>query len=76
MGEVMPKCARVPRIGRAVKVVVGSPVSLEDLAARCADVGEDKRCVWKEITERIEEALRELERQVPPNPDQVPKVGG
>lgn len=70
MGRVLPRGGRVPRVGRRVSVVVGRPIELTDLAARCVAKGEDKKCVWQEVTERIAVALRELEAQVPPNEDQ------
>ena len=38
---------------------------------RCNRKGEDQRAVWRDITHRIGEALRELEAVAPPNPDMV-----
>lgn len=38
---------------------------------RCNQAGEDQRAVWRDITHRIGESLRELERSAPPNRDQV-----
>lgn len=69
MGDVMPKGARIPRAGHAVHVVVGQPLHLDDVLCRCGDG--DKEAVWKELTERIGEALRTLEAESPPNTDQA-----
>jgi monolysocardiolipin acyltransferase len=77
MGDVMPRGGRIPRGKREIHVAVGTPVELNDLAVRCG-VGDEQaqRCVWKEIGERIGEALRALEKQLPPNPAQETVVGG
>lgn len=72
MGNILPRQGRLPSAGHSVEVVVGSPVPLNDLAIRCTAQGEDKKCVWQEVTERIAVALRELEKRAPANPDQVP----
>lgn len=72
MGRVLPKHSVVPRVGKEVDVLVGEPVYLEDLAMKCKLQGEEQKCAWKEITERISHALKELEKKAPANPDQVP----
>jgi monolysocardiolipin acyltransferase len=73
MGRVMPRRARLPRVGNDVDVVVGDVIKMEDLAIRCGKEGEDQTCVWKDIASRVAEALRELEKSAPrPNIDQVP----
>lgn len=71
MGRVMPKKAVVPRPGHSVHVVVGQPVELSDLTCRCNQEGEDQRLVWRDITHRIGESLRQLEQCAPRNRDQV-----
>ncbi|PSC70805.1 phosphate acyltransferase [Micractinium conductrix] len=71
MGHVMPKHAVVPRPGHQVHVVVGEPMDLADLTCRCGQAGEDQRAVWRDITHRIGEQLRALEKRAPPNRDQI-----
>ena len=71
MSDVMPKRSRIPRVGKTVTVVVGEPVDMRDLALRCGRSEEDQTCVWRDVAERIEEVLRELEKKAPPNRDQV-----
>jgi monolysocardiolipin acyltransferase len=73
MGGVMPRRARVPRAGRRVDIVVGEPVALEPaLIARCGAADEAGRCAaWRDIAERVGDALRELEARAPPNVDQT-----
>ncbi|GAB4819261.1 hypothetical protein N2152v2_006307 [Parachlorella kessleri] len=73
MGEVLPKNSTLPRWGKQVTVVVGQPVDLSDLTCNCNKEGVDQREVWRQITVRIGHALKELERQAPPNRDQVPR---
>lgn len=71
MGAIMPRGARIPRFGKEVTVVIGEPVELKDMAERCGKGNlEDQQCTWKEITDRIKMALKELEKSVPPNPVQ------
>jgi monolysocardiolipin acyltransferase len=73
MGRVMPRRARVPRVGNDIDVIVGDTINMDDLAARCGKEREDQKCVWKDIASRVAEALRELEKRAPrPNIDQVP----
>lgn len=71
MGHVMPKHAVVPRVGHKVHVVVGEPVELADITCRCKQAGEDQRAVWRDITHRIGDSLRALEKRAPRNRDQV-----
>lgn len=71
MGDVMPKYARLPRIGKQVTVIVGEPVELSDVTCNCNRDGIDQRQVWKEITERVGHALKVLEEQAPPNTNQT-----
>ena len=71
MGTVMPRGSRVPHVGKTVTVAVGEPLDLNDMATKCGKGSlDEQQCVWKEITERIKIALKELEKQVPPNPSQ------
>ena len=73
MGSVLPRKGRFPRVGQTVVVTVGRPIYMDDLAARCkSEQGEGQKCVWKEVAERVGEALRALEKVSPPNVDQVP----
>lgn len=67
MGEVMPRHAWIPRVGKTVEVVVGEPLDLSDLTCRCNIKGEDQRQLWRELAARIKHALGELEAQAPPN---------
>lgn len=72
MGDVMPKKARIPRPGNTVTVTFGRPIDLEALASQCAsETKEGRECAWKEITQRIDTALRALEAEMPPNKDQT-----
>ncbi len=70
MGDVMPKGSRVPRVGHTVTVTVGEPLHLDHLLCRCNDAKYEQQGVWKELTECIGRALRELEEQSPRNTDQ------
>lgn len=69
MGDIMPRGARVPRIGHSVHVVVGEPLELDDVLCRCGEHG-DQETVWRELTERIGKALLALEAKSPPNTNQ------
>ena len=68
MGDVMPRGARVPRVGKRVTVVAGKEVGLADLVPGCA--ARDPRPAWAAIAARVEAALVELEAEAPPNADQ------
>ncbi len=70
MGAVLPEHGRIPRVGKRVTVTVGEPVDVSDLTCRCGEKGEQRRQAWKDITERICEALHALEEASPPNVDQ------
>ena len=72
MGRILPRKGRVPRAGQEVKVAVGEPIEMKDLALRCRNESEDQTCVWKDVAARVGMALKELETRVPPNLDQVP----
>ena len=71
MGDIMPKGARIPRVGHAVSVVVGEPLNLDDVICKCGDQRHNQEAVWRELTERIGKALRALEQESPPNTSQV-----
>lgn len=52
-------------------VTVGQPLELSDVTCRCNVPGQDQQRVWRDITERIGQALAALEAVAPPNPDQL-----
>jgi len=73
MGRILPKGGRLPRAGKQIKIYVGNAIPMEDLAERCrnAQLTEDQKCVWQDVVARIADALRSLETQGLPNPDQT-----
>ncbi|KAK9831538.1 hypothetical protein WJX81_006941 [Elliptochloris bilobata] len=71
MGRVLPKHGRVPRAGQRVAVLLGDPVPLDDLAPRCLGPDVALPQVWREIAQRVCEALADLESRSPPNWDQA-----
>ena len=68
MGAVMPRGARVPRVGQRVTVTVGEEIDVSDLARGCS--APDPSPTWAAIAARVETALKRLEAASPPNPDQ------
>lgn len=50
----------VPRVNQRVRVLVGEPLDMADLLARCRAKGEDKRKLARDIMARVEAALEEL----------------
>ncbi|GFR45151.1 hypothetical protein Agub_g6534 [Astrephomene gubernaculifera] len=75
MGAVLPLGAKGFAVGQKVQVRVGEAVPLADLTCGCdAESEEERRRTWIRITERVREALVELERECPPNPDQSGKA--
>lgn len=68
MSDIMPRGARVPRVGKQVVVTVGEAVDVSDLARGCTAA--DPRPAWAAIAARVEAALKKLEAVGPPNPDQ------
>lgn len=60
----------MPRAGHEMRVVVGQPVPLADLQAKCAACRNEaeRRLLWAAITERVDAALHELEARNPPQP--------
>ena len=68
MGDIMPRRARIPRVGKEVTITIGRPLDLRHITCRCQ--GPKPEEAWSQITAEIELALKELEKQVPPNRDQ------
>lgn len=56
---MMPKGSIFPHIGNAIDVRVGKPINLDDIVCKCR--GSNPPGAWKEITQRIQIALKDLE---------------
>ena len=54
-----------------VQVNFGKPLDLQDLTCNCNKVGVDQPKVWRSITDRVRDALLELEQQSASNTDQT-----
>lgn len=65
----------LPRPGNAVTINVGSLIDVSDLAPKCNCEGKELQQAWKDITSKIEDAMRKLEEQSVPNRSQIHKVG-
>ncbi|KAG1667040.1 hypothetical protein FOA52_000401 [Chlamydomonas sp. UWO 241] len=71
MGSVLPiNTPYLPRFGHTVSVTVGQPLDLSDLTCRCHAPGEDVQKVWTDITLRLHDEMKKLERVSRPNPFQ------
>eukprot|EP00955_Chlamydomonas_euryale_P069780 360578-Chlamydomonas_euryale.AAC.19 len=76
MGSVLPIATPLlPRVGHTVTVTVGEPMDLSDVTCRC-HTAEDPQQVWKDITLRIHDTMKQLELQSPRNPYQCPNPKG
>lgn len=71
MGRILPKGCVLPRVGYTVKVTVGQPIDLTELSSRCNCEQYKQSDVWSAITQKVSEALIELERESVPNWDQT-----
>lgn len=74
LADILPKGTMAPRPGNEVTINVGSLIDVSDLAPRCNCEGNELQQAWKEITSRIEDAMRHLESQSVPNKSQMPRV--
>lgn len=74
LANVLPKGSVLPRPGNEITINVGSLIDVSDLAPQCNCEGKELQQAWKDITSRIEEAMRKLEKESPQNRSQMPKV--
>lgn len=75
LANVLPKGSMLPRPGNAVTINVGSLIDVSDLVPKCNCEGKELQQAWKDITSKIEDAMRKLEEQSVPNRSQIHKVG-
>jgi len=71
MGRILPKHCVLPRVGHTVHVSVGEPLDLAEVTSRCNCEQYEQSEVWTAITQKIAEALADLERRSVPNWDQA-----
>lgn len=71
MGAVMPYKGRFPRMGHNVIVTFGEPLDLKDLTCKCNKDGFNQQEVWRDLTARVGDSLRDLESRSVTNVDQV-----
>jgi len=60
MEQVMVVKAAVPRINNRVRILVGEPIPMADLLARCRQKGVDQKRLAAEMMERVRMSLEEL----------------
>ena len=51
---------QTPRINNRVRILVGEPIEMADLLARCRKRGVDQKLLAREIMERVQASLEEL----------------
>lgn len=74
LANILPKGSMIPRPGNAVTINVGSLIDVSDLAPKCNCEGKELQQAWREITSRIESAMRDLEQRSLPNQSQMSSV--
>ena len=60
MERVMVAKTQTPRINNRVRILVGEPIEMADLLARCRKRGVDQKLLAREIMERVQASLEEL----------------
>mmetsp|Transcript_23392 Transcript_23392/g.64909 ORF Transcript_23392/g.64909 Transcript_23392/m.64909 type:complete len:282 (-) Transcript_23392:199-1044(-) len=75
MGEVKPKHKMmIFSVGKKVDVVIGEPIEIpQELCDQCRKANADHSKAWKQITDVIEVALKDMEKAARPNVDQTQK---
>ncbi|KAI4349951.1 hypothetical protein L6164_010490 [Bauhinia variegata] len=64
MQDIMPIGANVPRIGKTVTVIIGNPISFDDLNNMEKTKDVPRRRLYDAVASRIDHRLRELKVQV------------
>ncbi|KAK4424618.1 Tafazzin [Sesamum alatum] len=64
MQDVMPVGAKFPRIGKTVTILVGDPISFDDLINEGADKNISRGKLYDAVSARISERLQKLKLQV------------